>query len=47
MHPEIEMFSQSLGTRSIKDFNYIKHSNGSMINLKVVSNSDDPEAHEK
>ena len=30
------MFSQGLGTRSIKDFNYQKHSNGSMINLLVA-----------
>ena len=28
------MFSSSQGTRSIKDFNYKKHSDGAMINIK-------------
>ena len=32
------MFSQKLGTRSIKDFNYEKHSNGSMTNLMIAKN---------
>ena len=43
------MFSQNLGTRSIKDFNYIKHANGAMINLRIankLSNDELPQLKE-
>jgi hypothetical protein len=32
-HPEINMICENNGTRSIKDFNYINHSNGKMISI--------------
>jgi hypothetical protein len=41
------MFSQGLGTRSIKDFNYAKHSNGSMINLIVAKDQEIKDKRER
>lgn len=34
-HPHIEAYCNKFGTRSIKDFNYISHSNGKMITLDI------------
>ena len=34
-HPLIETYCNKFGTRAIKDFNYISHSNGKMITLEI------------